>query len=145
FSSKSKATWIFHLTDYYRVHAYYQAVLKVFMVKYYLPVFLLVSIGYAFIFKTIHLSDYLIVLITTILQALLTFQLLIPKHFPFTFSIEEANQQQNTLKAFGAMGMVIPFVLLHYLSSYITYGAVLYGFLLLATTIFVWRWIFYKP
>ncbi|MCJ7842776.1 hypothetical protein MUB24_18210 [Lederbergia sp. NSJ-179] len=142
FSKDYKGGWIFKTIPIEHTERFYQATLKVFLVKLYLPVFLLISIVFMVIFSWRIWLDLLVVLLTAILYTLLCYKLLNNERFPFTEPFESAQQAVNTGKFFLVMFVVGVFAFFHFIALVIPYGILGYFILLLIGTTISWKAVF---
>ena len=139
FSGYFRGAWIFNMSEESVTYPLYEAVIKVFLVKLYLPMFLFVGIGYYFIFDKFHLIDLMVVFISGVIQALISFRLTMESAYPFSQPYDQLMDKENTIKAFLLMALTIPFALLHFLSTLIPFGLYLYFVLLFVGAVILWR------
>lgn len=140
FSAKYKGAWIFRTTPIQKHAIVYGAALKAMLVKLYLPIFLVLSILYIWIFSFRILPDLAIVFVSAILQVLIAYKMFNNGEYPFTEPIETAQQGGGAAgKIIVLMIIVGIFVILHSVISFIPFG--IYGYLavLIALTILFWK------
>lgn len=142
FSSKYKAAWVFQITPIVHHSSIYSGTLKGFIIKLFLPLYLLLSIVFLFIFSIRILPDLAIVLITAILHTLISYKVLNNRKYPFSEVFESTQQSGSTMKSFLLMFVVGLFFLVHLFFSKIIYGVYLYLVILVVTTIISWRIVF---
>lgn len=145
YSGKYKGAWIFHVAVIDNPKLVYSATLKAFLVKLYLPVYLLVAVVYLFIFSFSILPDLLIVLAIGVIQTLMTYQMMVRTRFPFTEPFESVQQGGATgVKIFVIMIVAGIFALIHFIISFIPFGIAGYLIVLFMIMIFWWRGLFYS-
>ena len=141
FSVNHKGSWLFKAAPIQQPAAAYSGTLKAFLVKLYMPVFVLLSIAFLVIFSGRIVPDLLAVLLGTILQTLLTYKWLNSGEFPFTQSFEFA-QSDSSAKMFLVTFMGGIFVIGHLIATAITGGVYVYIALLLLAIFIGWRKVF---
>ncbi|WP_339216397.1 hypothetical protein [Ornithinibacillus sp. FSL M8-0202] len=145
FSSKYKGAWIFQTTPIHSESSVYSATLKAFLVKLYLPVFLILSVVYGWIFSIRIIPDILVILFTAILQVLLSYKLFNTGKFPFTRPFESAQQGGATAGIVIVLMLLVGVLaLIHFLVSLITIGVYIYLALVAILTIVLWKMTFRK-
>src|SRR5699024_12655002 len=97
-------------------------------VKLDIPVFLVVGMGYFLLFSSMTMMDLAVVFLSAILQSLLSYRLLMKSDYPFAWPFEKAQEEGSSVQALILMLIVLPFVFLHFLSTLIAFGTVLYCF-----------------
>lgn len=142
FSGSFKGAWLFKASGSRNTGQLYKAVLKVFWVKLYIPVFLVVGIGYFLLFSRMTVLDLAVVFLSAIIQSLLSYRLLMKSDYPFAWPFEKAQEAGSSVQALILMLIALPFVLLHFLSTLIAFGTVIYCLLLFAGGVLLWRIIF---
>src|SRR5699024_539077 len=134
--------WLFKISGNRNTGQLYKAVLKVFWVKLYIPEFLEVGNGYFLLFSSMTILDIAVVYLSDIIQSLLSYRLLFKSDYSFDCPFEKAQEEGSSVQALILMLIVLPFVFLHFLSTLIAFGTVLYCLLLLAGGVLLWRIIF---
>ncbi|MBP2080083.1 hypothetical protein [Oceanobacillus polygoni] len=143
FSAKYKGAWIFQTTPIQKHAIVYSATLKAVFVKLYLPVIFALSVLYIWIFSFRILPDLAIVVVSALLQMLISYKIFNNGKYPFTEPIETAQQGGGaTGKFFLLMLFVGGFTILHLLISFIPFA--IYGYLvvLIVLTILWWKMVF---
>lgn len=144
YSGKYKGAWIFHVAVIANPKLVYSGTLKAFLVKMYLPVYLLVAVVYVYIFSVTIIPDLLVVLVIGVIQTLMTYQMMVKTKFPFTEPFESVQQGGATgIKIFFIMFLAGVFALIHFAITFIPYGVVGYLLLLLIIMLLWWRALFY--
>lgn len=139
FSSNYKGAWIFTMTGESISTDLYMAVIKVFVVKLYLPMFIIVGIPYYLLFDHFKLIDLAIIFVSAIIQVLLSYKITAEKKLPFSIPYEITSENENMAKAILLMLLTIPFVIFHFLSTLLPF--VLYGYLIIlfVTATLLWK------
>lgn len=141
FSVSYKGGWIFKAAPLGNQTAPYSAALKVFLAKLYFPVFLVISAVYIVIFSVRILPDLVVVLLSAILQSLITFKMMKEEEFPYTRSFEFA-QDAGTARILLLTLIIGAFVGVHFMVRTIDYGIYIYMAVLLAAIFVGWRSVF---
>lgn len=143
YSGNDKASWIFKTTPLEQITSTYSATLKSFIVKLYMPIFLVVSIGFTWLFSVSLLPQLVIIFLAGILQTLVTYKLLDNEIHPFSKSfkfIKEAKSAKTLLLAL-VTGL---FYGAHHLALKVPYALPIYFILLLGAVVIGWALIFPK-
>ncbi|RDW20094.1 hypothetical protein CWR48_05060 [Oceanobacillus arenosus] len=143
FSAKYKGAWIFKTTPIQKHGIVYSATLKAFFVRLYLPIIFVLSVLYIWIFSFRIVPDLAVVLVTALLQVLISYKLFNNGRYPFTEPIETAQQGGGaTGKIIVLMLIVGIFAILHLIISFIPLA--IYGYLvvLIVLTGILWKMIF---
>ncbi|MFS0690891.1 hypothetical protein AB1K89_16780 [Sporosarcina sp. 179-K 8C2 HS] len=141
FSINHKGSWLFKAAPIQQPGAAYSGTLKAFLVKLYLPIFVLLSIAFIAIFSWRIVPDLFAVLLGAILHTLLTYKWLNSGAFPFTQSFEFA-QAEGSAKMFLLTFSAGIFVIGHLIASAITGGVYAYIAVLLIAIFIGWRKVF---
>lgn len=144
FSDEHGASWIFEANHVPEKRGLYAAALKVFWAKYFVPVFLITSIVFYFYFEKMTLVDLGIILLVSLLQTLIAYNISAKDCLPFAESYKNINNAGYTFKAFLLMFLIVPFVVVHYVLAKFGNIWLLTGFLLvlLASFIIYWKILF---
>ncbi|WP_066306328.1 hypothetical protein [Bacillus sp. FJAT-29814] len=137
YSGKYKGAWIYQTAPIRELASLYSAVLKVFIVNLFFPIFFILSVIFVGMFGFKIIPDLLVVLIASILYTVVC-SLFLKGTLPFSESFEDA-AQSGGLKIFLALLLVGVFIGLHFVVTFIPFGVIIYLFLLLAVTVFAWR------
>lgn len=138
YSGKYKGAWIYQTAPIQNLAPLFSASLKVFIVNLYLPVFLLLSVIFIFIFGYKIILDLIVVFLSTILYTVLCSQYL-KDSVPFSESFEDAMQSAG-MKIIPAFILAGVFWGIHFGISFIPYGVIIYLMILIVITIFTWKW-----
>ncbi|WP_234028486.1 hypothetical protein [Lentibacillus sp. Marseille-P4043] len=142
FSGKYKGAWIFQVTPIQNTERFYSATLKAFLVKLYLPIYLLLCVVFIAIFSFRILPDLAIVFVTAVLNTLIAYKVINNEDYPFTQPFESAQEGGNSIKYFLLMFFVALFAGLHFLATMINFGIYLYLAILLLVTFVAWKKVF---
>ncbi len=138
FSSSYKGGWIFKAAPIARESAAFSAAIKAFLAKLYVPIFLVVGIIYIFIFSVRILPDLGVVLLSAILQSLITYKIMKDEDFPYTRSFEFA-QDPGTARMFLLTLIIGAFIGVHFIFRMFDFGIYIYMVLLLVAVVVGWR------
>ncbi|KRG16062.1 membrane protein [Virgibacillus soli] len=138
-SKDYKGGWIFKIIPLRQTSKFYGAAIKAFLLKLYLPIYLLISLVYLFLFSWKIIPDLLVALMPAVFQSLLAYKLINNERFPFTKPFESIQQGGNTASFFLLMLIVGLFVLFHFLATLIPYGVWGYFVLLFIGMIISWK------
>ncbi|SDM29436.1 hypothetical protein [Sediminibacillus halophilus] len=141
FSSNYKGAWIFRATPIHDESIFYRAALKAFLTKLYLPLMIVLSIFFLSMFTFRIVPDLLVILMTGVLHALLSFKLLTNQTYPFSRSFEFASDM-DTAKNIILMIIVGLFGGVHYLATLLPYGVLGYLVLVLIAALISWKLVF---
>jgi ABC-2 type transport system permease protein len=136
FSGKYKGAWIYKAAPIKELLPVFSGTMKAFIVKLYLPLFLLLSAIFVGIFGARILPDLMIVFLNASTFAMLCFVLL-KKTLPFSESFE-GMQQNDGWKTFLLFLFLPVFAGLHFTSTLIPYGV--YGYLILMVVVLMIFW-----
>ncbi|CAH2716172.1 hypothetical protein BACCIP111895_03356 [Neobacillus rhizosphaerae] len=137
YSGKYKGAWIYKTAPIQNLAPVYSAVLKVFIVNLFLPVYLILSMIFVGIFGIKIIDDLLVVFVTAILYTVICSNYL-KGTLPFSESFEDA-QQSGGLKVLLASLCIVVFTGIHFAVTFIPYGVTIYLVLVLVITIFAWK------
>ncbi|WP_431808076.1 hypothetical protein [Lysinibacillus sphaericus] len=140
-SAKYKAAWIykvFPIKDYTDLQ---KGSLKAFLIKLYIPLYLVLSIVFCFIYGPRIIPDLLIVLVASCLYTIICYMGFENK-VPFTKPFDEIGDGQS----WKALILFIPLGILafiHYLlATSISYGTFIYFFVLVIVNFISWKFLF---
>ncbi len=139
FSGNYKGAWIFPVAGFRHPGLMYRATLKAFLVKFYLPIFLFVSIIYTYIFTSKIILDLIIVFFAAILQSLFIIHITYKGSLPFSKPFESLKQgSSNTILTFGLMFISAIFAGVHFLILQIPYGTECYLIAIVIVVFVMW-------
>ncbi len=98
-SKDYKGGWIFKIIPLRQTSKFYGAAIKAFLLKLYLPIYLLISLVYLFLFSWKIIPDLLVALMPAVFQSLLAYKLINNERFPFT------NPSLNHLNLFNRVAI----------------------------------------
>jgi len=137
YSGKYKGAWIYRTLPIQASSSLYSAVLKVFLLNLFMPVYLLLSIFFVWIFGIKVVPHLLIVLAASLLYTVIcTFTL--KDTLPFSESFEDM-QASSSIKMIAAFLLIGIFIGVHFLVSLIPFGEYLYLVFLTAASVMAWK------
>lgn len=137
YSGKYKGAWIYKMVPIKDYSTFFRGTLKAFLVKLYLPIYLLLSVVFLLIFGMRIVPDLIIVLLNSCLYTIICF-LTMKKVLPFSESFD-AVKQSDGWKVFLLYLIVGVFTGIHYLSISINYGIYGYIVLIFITNLLIWK------
>jgi ABC-2 type transport system permease protein len=143
FSGSYRGSWLLKAAPIVNRSAAYSGTLKAFLVRLYLPVFLLLSVVFTWIYTLNVIPELVAVLLGGILQTLITYKMINNETYPFSNSFEFA-QETDGFKMFLLSIFTGVFVIAHLVSTFINYGVYIYIAVLLIIIVVGWRIIFPK-
>jgi len=137
YSEKFKGAWIYKAIPVKSPVVPIKAGLKVFFLRYVLPVLLISSIPFMLIYKVAFLKHLLIIILNSMLACLIYFNLL-KKHLPLSrdFSNQQDNSERMILFNLFIFGLMTA---LHYASNLVPYGIYIYTAVVLILFIITWK------
>ena len=141
FSGSYKGSWLFKAAPIQQKSSAYSGALKAFLVKLYMPVFLVLSIVFTWIFTVRILPDLFAVLLAGIVQTLITYKLVNDEEYPFSKSFEFA-QEAGAAKMMLLSLVTGVFVIGHLIANIFDFGIYIYIVLLYVVILLGWRRIF---
>lgn len=123
---------------------FYSAALKAFLVKLYLPVYLVLCIAFVAIFSFRIVPDLAVVFVTTVLQTLIAYKMINNEDYPFSQPFKSMQQGVNTDIYFLLIIFVAAFAGLHYLATRMQFGIYIYLVILVVATVIAWKTVFSK-
>ena len=143
FSGTYKGHWIYLAAPIENKSLIYKATLKACMVHFFIPIYLLLSILFVWLFTARILPDLIVVLLVAILMTLISYQMLNGEDYPFSNS-HEHTQDLNVVKSFGSLILIGMFWLVHVIVSKLTFGLFGYMIVLIAGIIIGLKAVFPK-
>lgn len=137
YSGKYKAAWIYRVMPIENSPAIFKGTLKAFIAKLLLPVYLVESIIFTFIFGVRIIPDLIAVFLTMMLFIVICFRVL-KAEYPFSLSFEGMQQSQGII-VLPLMLLLGVFVIVHFALSFISYGVIIYLVAMLVINIFAWK------
>lgn len=143
YSGKYKGAWIYGTAPIQDKAAIFKGTLKAFLARFYIPIFLLLSIIFVVIFSVAIIPDLVAILLCAFLYTVICFIVLNGKTLPFSESIS-AIQQTNGVKVFLMFLVLGAFSGMHYLL--LLFHPLLYVYIgiLFIVNLLVWRFAFKK-
>lgn len=144
YSKGDNNSWIFRVTGQLPSIPLYEAVFKVFIVKWYLPLYVIVAVIYYFLFPGMKIIDIAIIFVTAILVSELSYRFMIKAVYPFSINEEQLYAQSETFYGLISLLLPLPFAGFHYLLIYFfPVGLYVYFIVLTIFTFMLWRRLFY--
>ncbi|KHF38536.1 hypothetical protein [Halalkalibacter okhensis] len=137
YSGTYKGAWIYQAAPIEHPGPIFKGTLKAFLMKLFLPVYILQCLIFGYIFTVAIVPHLLTVLLSSFVYTVLCF-LLLKKALPFSESFK-AGQQGEGFTIFILLLLIGPFIGLHYLSSMVPFGIYIYIVLLLLVNYFLWN------
>ncbi|WP_203248322.1 hypothetical protein [Sporosarcina beigongshangi] len=141
FSGSYKGSWLFKAAPIQQPSAAYSGALKAFLVKLYVPIFLVLGFVFTWIFTVRILPDLFVIFLVGIVQMLITYTILKAGEYPFSESFEFA-QDAGTAKMLLLGLLVGIFVVGHLIASIFDYGIYVYIVVLCVAILLGWRRMF---
>lgn len=142
YSDKYKSAWIFQTVPIKNERLFYSATLKAFLIKLFLPIYLFLSVIYVAIFSARIIPDLVAILLTAIIQTLISYKFVNNGIYPFSEFLETGQQGGSSMKTFLVMFFAAIFAGVHYIVKLFPIAIYGYLILLLIFTIVGWRIVF---
>lgn len=137
FSGKYKGAWIYKALPLEHLSPLFKGTLKAFLVRLYLPLYLVLSILFVAIFGVRVIPDLILAFLVASFYSIICF-LILKKTIPFSESFEAVGQMESW-KIFVLIIPIAIFVGLHYLSTLVGFGVYVYIFIMLLANLFLWK------
>lgn len=137
YSNNAKASWIYHMAPVKNTSSIFKGTIKAILYKIYIPVMLLFSIGFIFMFKFIAIKHLMIITLNLILVTIIIVR--IESTLPFSINYSMAAMSANMGKLMLYMIIIGGFALIHYLVSNSILYTYVYILVLIILTIIAWR------
>ncbi len=141
YSNQYKATWIYKVVPVNGFSDFQRGSIKAFIVKLYLPVFLLLSVFFCAIFGLRLVPELLAVFVGSCLFSVICF-----KSYGSKLPFSEPHVQQGSDQAWKIIILMLLLAILafaHYtLVAYMSFGAYIYLALVVVANYIVWKWAF---
>ncbi|ADU30508.1 hypothetical protein [Evansella cellulosilytica] len=138
YSEHYKGAWIFRALPIKSIASLNKGALKAFLVHLYLPVFLLLSAAFLYVFSTRILLDLLIFFLSVLIYIVICFKALNTNRLLFSETFE-VSQQQGTGMVLLLFVLAFFFFIVHFIVSFIPFGIYVYGGILLILNIIFWK------
>ncbi|WP_404450546.1 hypothetical protein LG329_09300 [Virgibacillus necropolis] len=143
FSENYKGSWVFRATPIEDLGSLHRGTIKAYLVKLYLPVFIVLSAAFIWIFSVRIVPDLIVVFLAGCLLIIISYRLLNGETYPFTQSFEFAQDMNTGLNILLTLVSGV-FALIHFFVLSYSYGVYLYLVVLLIATIVSWLKFFPK-
>lgn len=137
YSINYKGAWIYKTTPIKDISLITKGALKAFIIRLLVPVFLIESVIFMFLFKANIYIDLIIVFLTILIMTVLVYKMT-SKSLPFSKAIDNV-QQSQVGKVLGFMALLALFAGIHFGLSFVSYGLYIYAFLLLILNVILWK------
>jgi len=136
FSGRHKGAWIYHVAPVQDITTFHRAVTKAVLLRMFMPVFLVQALVFIVLFGGRIASDLIVVLLSAIVYTSLCY-VFMTKSLPFSEPIAES-QQATGWGILPYLFMIAPFTAIHYGSTMLPYGQIIYLAVLVAVCIWIW-------
>ena len=141
YSNQYKAAWIYKVMPVNGFSDFQRGSIKAFIVKLYLPVFILLSTIFCLIFGLRLVPELLAIFVASCLFSVICF-----KSYGSKLSFSEPHVHQGSDQAWKVIILMLPLAILvvaHYrLVAYVHFGAYIYLALVVVANYIVWKWAF---
>lgn len=137
YSNNAKASWIYHIAPVKSNSSIFKGTIKAILYKIYLPIMLLFSIGFIFIFKFIAVKHLIIITLSLILTIIIITR--IESTLPFSMNYSMAAMSSNIGKLMLYMIIIGVFALIHYLVSSNVIYTYMYILILILLIVISWK------
>ncbi|WP_127483615.1 hypothetical protein [Paenibacillus ehimensis] len=137
YSGKHKGSWLYKTMPLPSPAPIFRGTIKAFLVRLFMPVYLLESVIFIALFGTRIVPDLIVVALSVLLYAVLCF-LVFRKALPFSESFE-AVKQNDSLIIIPLLLLLALFAGVHLASTLVTGGVYAYMALLVVLNVVVWR------
>lgn len=142
YSKSYKGAWVYLVTPIRDMNAIYKGVLKAFIVKLLLPIYLLESIIFIYLFHIDILPDLIIVFLTMLIFIVVCFKV-VGKGLPFSQSIDNVSKTQGMILIL-LMLIIGVFTGIHVIFTFINNGVYIYLGIIFILNLFIWKYSFGK-
>lgn len=140
YSGSHKGAWIYKLSSLKSLKPIFSGTMKAFIVKLYLPIYLLLCIVFIPIFGVRIIPDLVLVFVSAVIYSIICFAIL-QKSLPFSQSFESYSQGNGGM-IFLLMLLVGLFAGLHLVSMLFPFGLYIYLSLAILTLPLLWQKVF---
>lgn len=143
YSESYKAAWIYKALPIDNLKPVFQGTMKAFIVKIFIPVYLIEAVIFGVIYGADIIPDLFVVFINMLIFCILSFQLL-DKALPFS-TVYNTTQQSNTGMVFALMFVLLALTGIHLAATFLMYGVFIYLCLSIIVLIISWESVFRIP
>ncbi|RIW28255.1 hypothetical protein D3H55_22085 [Bacillus salacetis] len=140
YSGKFKGAWLYRTAPVQELRNLYTGTIKALIVRLFLPIYILLSIIFIFLFGIRIVEDIFIILLSGILYTIIGF-VLIKGTLPFSHSFE-AVQESDGWKIIPFLLLIGLFLGVHFLFTLFNYGTYIYLVLLSMAVLISWKYSF---
>lgn len=137
YSGRHKGAWVYRTAPVELLRSVYTGTIKAFVVRLFMPVYILLSVIFISIFGFRIIEDILVIFLSSILYIIIGFSL-IKGSLPFSESFEAA-QDSAGWKLIPFFLLIGVFLGIHFLFTLLSYGTYIYLVILLIVVVVSWR------
>lgn len=138
YSGKYKGAWIYQTAPIANLAALFKGTLKACIIKLYVPIYIIISVIFLWIFGFRILPDLLVVLVASALYMVICHKAL-TKKLPFSEAITDSQQHASVGIILIFMLLIGVFIGVHFLFTLIPYGVYGYLLILLVVNVIAWK------
>lgn len=143
FSGSYQGAWVFGTSGIKDRRKIYRATFKVLIIKYYVPLFILVAIPFLSIFSTSILFDLAIILNASLFIILFACKVIVKAPLPFSQPFESMRQGgSSTANVFIVLLVTFACWIAHIAFSYLPFGLIIYFALITIGNVLLWKVVF---
>lgn len=140
-SSKYKAAWIYKVMPIKDFSALEKGTLKAFIIKLFIPLYIILSVVFCYIFGIRIITDLLAVLVIGALYTVICY-IVVGRSVPFTKPINEVNDGQSWMILILMIPIVVFFGIHYFMVKMLPYGSIVYLIVLFILNFIVWKFSF---
>ncbi|MGM0846207.1 MAG: hypothetical protein ACQEUT_14620 [Bacillota bacterium] len=140
YSGKHKASWIYRIAPVRKLSNIYTGTIKAVMVRLFLPVYVVISLIFIFLFGLRIIDDVVVIFLSSIVYVIIGFSVM-KGTLPFSRSFEAA-QDSDGWKLIPYFLLIGVFVGIHFFALQMDYGSYIYLGILLITAPVLWKFSF---
>ncbi|MFZ3579917.1 hypothetical protein [Virgibacillus sp. DJP39] len=141
YSESYKGSWVFRAAPVSNLASFNRSAVKAFIVKLYLPIFIVLCAAFTWIFSIRIVPDLFVVFLSGFLQTIISYKLLNDGVYPYTQSVEFSQDMNTGLNILLSL-LAGLFALGHYFFLTISNGIYLYLGLLVVLNVVSWIKVF---
>ncbi len=140
YSVNYKAAWIYNATPIKELGKISKAALKAFITNLILPIYIIESAVFLYLFGYQIIPDLIIIFITILVFTVISYKIVV-HHLPFTESFENYDKSQGVI-ALLMMLLLGGFAIVHLIFTLFNYGSYIYLVILLVINLLLWKYSF---
>ncbi|WP_231710653.1 hypothetical protein [Gracilibacillus suaedae] len=138
FSTNPKAAWIYRAVPLKNENVCHRAVLKAFLVRLFIPVYLILSVLFLVIFTERIWSFLIILVLVAAIYSRICYQVFLKNVLPFSESYQIGQSKQSG-QALALLALTVAFALFHYVMTLASFGSYILISVLVFINAFLWR------